>query len=348
MSNSEIKELIPLSKMHGKKGRFITIALIISFIFNVLALTVPFTEVGHFLSSPVSCTLPYSVYLMWVEGLYLIAILIVGFSIIFPFAKLFVLFYIWLIETDSNRRHKFLSIVEPLGKWSMLDVFATCIILILCSRQILIYGTPMIGADFFLAAIFISLITSIIISHLQDKKENKPLISDKIKLVSSMSKLSRFFVILMLLISLAALIIAIWAPYIEITSFLLIGYEYSIFGSVISLSDQALILSLFMFFTLIVFPLLHIVSMLVYVIIKFSSNKRYPKLVSWIKIFSRFNMLDVFLLAFIIFISEGKALIKTHEKAGLYLICIFIFTSSVFPYIVMGIKKHVAGKIKNK
>jgi hypothetical protein len=52
--------------------------------------------------------------------------------------------------------------------------------------------------------------------------------------------------------------------------------------------------------------------------------------------------------SFIIFLSEGKALIKTHEKAGLYLICLFIFTSSVIPYIVIAIKKRVASKEKIK
>ena len=338
-------EVATLSNIYGKRGRLITIALFTSFVFNILALTVPFTEVGHFLGKPLSCTLPYSVYLMWVEGLYWIAILIVGFSIMFPFAKLFVLFYVWMVEKNVDKRHKYLSIIEPLGKWSMLDVFATCIILILCSKQILIYGLPKIGVVFFLVAIFISMFSSIIISIIHDRREHLPINSEKAEFLNSLSNKFKILVILLLLLSLAALILAIWAPYIEISSFLLIGYEYSLFGSVMSLSSSTMVLSIFLLLTLIIFPILHIVSMLIYVIIKFYSNKNYPKLIQLIKIFSRFNMLDVFLFAFIIFITEGSALIATQQKSGLYLICIFIFICSVLPSLIITLKKYFIGKL---
>ena len=344
MTNPTVEQTKTLSKIYGTKSHLVTTALCVSFIFNILALIVPFTKVGHFLGKPLSCTLPYTVYLMWVEGLYGIAVLIVGFSIIFPFAKLFVLFYTWKFEKKAKKRHRLLSLIEPLGKWSMLDVFATCIILILCSKQILIYGTPMIGVSFFLLAIFISMITSIIISYLHDKNENITFVSNKVKFINTLSKPLKAFTILILLISLITLLLAIWSPYIEISSFMLIDYSYSIFGSILSLADQAIILSVFMTLTLVVFPLLHILSILVYLILKFNSTKSHPKLSYWIKICSRFNMLDVFLLAFIIFISEGKTLIDTSQKSGLYLIFAYIFVSSAMPHIITFISRYVYKK----
>jgi paraquat-inducible protein A len=341
MSNVKTKTELTLSKSSGKNGQYINIFLFISFTFNVLALTTPFTQVGHFLGRPANCTLPHSVYLMWDEGLYGIAVLIVGFSIIFPFAKLFALTYTWQFEKNPQRRQKLLSIIEPLGKWSMLDVFATCIILILCNKQIFIYGTPMIGVNFFLLAIFISMITSIIIAYIHDKNENTTFNPDNVKFINTLSKRSKGFIFLIVLLSLITLILAICAPYIQISSFFLIDYSYSIFGSVSSLFSQTIVLSIFMLTTLVFFPILHITSMLIYLILKFNNNKNFPKFAYWIKIFSRFNMLDVFLLAFIIFISEGKALISTNEKAGLYLISAYIFISSIMPYIITLIRRHI-------
>ena len=343
----EKKDIQTLSARYGKKGYIITLALATSFIFNILALCAPFTKLGQILSSGYSCTLPYSVYLMWIEGLYGISLLIIGFSILFPFAKLSILSYVWLKEKNPKRRHKLLSTVEPLGKWSMLDVFATCIILVLCSDQILVYGTPMIGVDFFLSAIFISMVTSIVLSHLHAHTNKENLVnSENLQILSSFSKKTKVLLLFISIISFLAYILAIWCPYIQINSFLLSNYSYSIYGSIMSISSSSMLLAVFMAVTLIVFPLLHILSIMIFFTKNLFSSKTSPGLVYLVKLFSRFNMLDVFLLAFVIFISEGEKLIKTNQKNGLYLICIFTFTSLILPYLVVGLKVHLKYLLK--
>ncbi|MCF7791460.1 MAG: paraquat-inducible protein A [Victivallales bacterium] len=331
-----------LYRQYGNSGIIVNILLIVSFICNILALTVPFTEFGHFLSNPVSCTLPYSVYLLWYEGLYGISVLILGFSILFPFVKLFILIYAWMFETEPGSRHRQLGFVEPLGKWSMLDVFATCIIIILCNKQILIYGYPMIGVDFFLTAIFLSMISSLIIHNLHMRSGKKAVVDTaETENPNELSVKMKIMLMTTAVISLLSLIIVIWLPYIKISSFLLFNYSYSIYDSAVSLMNSSVVLSLFIMFTLIFFPLLHIISIIIYLTLKFMNKKHYPKLAYTIKVFSRFNMLDVFLLAFIVFISEGSSFIKTDQLSGLYLICFFIFTSLIIPYLLLSLKHHI-------
>ncbi|MEI6055142.1 MAG: paraquat-inducible protein A [Lentisphaerota bacterium] len=139
--------------------------------------------------------------------------------------------------------------------------------------------------------------------------------------------------------SLIILIVAIIYPYLEITSFLLIGYSYSIFDLVIALANISLVLSAFMLLTMIVFPILHNVSLLLYFILKLFRKKEYPLLARFIKIFSRFNMLDVFMLGLIIFLVEGGAMVEIEHRLGIVLIALFIFIILVIPQIIIIIHK---------
>ncbi len=343
MHSNDKKQNNTLASSYGKKGLLVTLILVVSFIFNVLALWAPFTSLGSLFSGTLSCSLPYSAYLMWDESLYFIAILVVLFSILFPFVKLCCLVYIWLIEKNKEKRNTLLKIVEPLGKWSMLDVFATCIVLILCNKQILIYGSPMIGVDFFLSAIFLSIIASIIIDQLNDsgleEKDSNPVAYAKKSLFSSFWY--KLFIVIGLFISLIILVVAIIYPYLEITSFLLISYSYSIFDSVIALSNISLVLSIFMLLTLIAFLILYNVSLLLYYILKLFAEKDYRWLARLIKIFSRFNMLDVFLLGFVIFLVEGEAMVEIEHRLGIVLISLFIFIVLVVPQIIVILRKFL-------
>ena len=346
MSTKKFETPKTLAKHYGKRGLSVTIMLVVSLVFNITALFVPFTELGKLLGNSVSCTLPYSVYLMWEESLYAIAILILCFSIFFPFLKLYSLIHVWLIEKSPTKRHNTLKIIEPLGKWSMLDVFATCIILILCNKQILVYGTPMIGVNFFLAAIFLSMLASIIIDVCQENKSSTKEHRDFEDTFHAMqlSPIAKIFFIIILIFSLCTLLFAIWYPYLQISSFLLIGYSYSIYSSITSLADLSLVLAIFMFFTMIVFPILHTLSLLLYWILELFTKKQHQKLLHATKIFSRFNMLDVFLLAFVIFLLEGQSMIKIHHKLGLFLIATFIFISFIIPLAVTMTKRFFHDK----
>ena len=132
--------------------------LSVSFACNVAVLLLPFMELRKGLG-----TEPYSlirsVRMMWSSGLYVLAVLVVGFSVVFPFAKLGVLTALCAKGRLGPRGHAALGWVERLGKWSMLDVFLVCLILTLTSGQLLVGAKPLAGIPLFVAAIMLSIVT---------------------------------------------------------------------------------------------------------------------------------------------------------------------------------------------
>ena len=88
----------------GKSKFVIPSLLLISLIANILALTLPFLEIDEAFHKTVVYSLPHSVNLMWQHKLYVVSLLILCFSIIFPFVKLISLFLVWFVPWDAKRR----------------------------------------------------------------------------------------------------------------------------------------------------------------------------------------------------------------------------------------------------
>ena len=95
---------------------------------------------------------------MWSSGLYAIAVLIVAFSLTFPFVKIGMLLCVLWIPTTRSGRHKVLGTLKQLGRWSLLDVFVVLLIMVLSADQFFVGAKPEIGVTLFLAAIFGSMI----------------------------------------------------------------------------------------------------------------------------------------------------------------------------------------------
>lgn len=140
--------------------------IVCSGVLNVIALLVPFMETKQLIFFQNIYTLPHSVLMMWKNGYYLLAAIILCFSIVFPFLKLGSLTVLWFMRFDDAERTKYLSILGFLGKWSMLDVFVVALLLVLTESRTLLQATPRIGVYLFAAAILISMIVSLIVDHL--------------------------------------------------------------------------------------------------------------------------------------------------------------------------------------
>lgn len=341
----------PLYKIVGKSGIIISIMLVLSVIFNISALIAPFYTAKVFLKDPYTFTLPHSVLVMWNHNFHLIAILIFSFSIVFPFFKLIVLFYTWFICKNTNRRKRLITIIGPLGKWSMLDIFVTVILMVLTNDQFLITSSLKIGIYFFLIAIFLSMTCALRLEVLMFAEGIKSRAAKRhfIQRIGNISSARRVSVFILLVLSLTALILAINIPIIKISDFFFSDNEYSILTSVFTLWSTTKVLTFFIFFTLILCPLLHIGGLMIMWLVKLRPRSNY-KIERTLHIISVFNMLDVFCLALFIFITEGEELIVTQEKNGLYLLLVFLFCAYLIPVFIKGTHKnyikYVARSIK--
>ncbi len=149
-----------LAHAYGRAGVWLPAMLLVSFICNVLAVIIPFMQIDAFLRATQTYSLPRSVQLMWASGLYVVAIAVVAFSIVFPFFKLFSLTWVWFRVTDAPRRRRWIEVLEHLGKWSFLDIYVVVVILVLTNDQFFISAAPLAGVYFFLGAITLSMLSS--------------------------------------------------------------------------------------------------------------------------------------------------------------------------------------------
>lgn len=100
------------------------------------------------------------------NGDYVLAIVVFFFSMIFPFVKLLTLWLIWRVRLYDAQRRNVLQWLGSLGKWSMLDVFAVAILVVLAKLRTLTEVQPQIGIYFFGSAIIASMLTTVLVEHL--------------------------------------------------------------------------------------------------------------------------------------------------------------------------------------
>ena len=163
----------------GIRGWLIPLGLILVLFSNVVALFLPFLDIEVVLKGSSEYKLPESVKLMWETGLYWVAILIAGFSLVFPFVKLLSLFTLWFFPMRVSTRGRGLRILGSLGRWSLLDVFVALVLIVLAHEQGSLFVTDVKpGLYLFLLAILMAMSTGEFMAVLHERTENLPELSD--------------------------------------------------------------------------------------------------------------------------------------------------------------------------
>jgi hypothetical protein len=273
----------------------IALLLAAAFALNAAALFLPFLEMDVVLAGTDVYSLPRSVGLMWDSGLYAIAILVVLFSVCFPFFKLAQLWRVHRGAPRGERAERALRFVERFGKWSMLDVWIVCLLIGLADDQFFVSTTPRVGLSAFLAAIVLGMVAGEVLAA-------RHLVPDEPRAAPRKPVLV-----------LAALVhaAAIATPFVAVDSFWLADNDLSVVGMARALSiagwaawAPALAVAAF----LVVAPIGGLVA-------------RWRGSTTWAARFERFTMLDVFAFALAIFLVEGDAFVPTELRGGaLYLI----------------------------
>ncbi|MDF3056687.1 MAG: hypothetical protein K0R17_902 [Rariglobus sp.] len=270
---------------------------------NIAALLTPFMDLRvGFSSSPYS--LLNSVDMLWGKGLYVLAGLVVAFSVVFPFAKLVILACITAGREIGPHRRRWLSAVERLGKWSMLDVFLVCLILTLTSGQLLVGAAPLIGIPLFVVAVLLSMISGELLTaslgHAREEAHMRP-------------PASAGFWLLLCALALAG---ALGAPFLRIDDWKLANQAYSVLTIVPTLWKEDSILS----------AVIVALFLIIAPVGAWLTSARWwwcrradlpaPLSHAHAKLMRRWSMLDVFGLALAIFLVEGEYLMKTEVRWG--------------------------------
>lgn len=144
-------------------------ALALSFLLLLLGLSLPLMDAQAgilWTKWKSSYSVWAGVVALWDQHEHLLAIVVFFFSMVFPFIKLGSLAVIWFVRLAEEDRAKILHWLGLLGKWSMLDVFAVAILIVLVKLGPLASVQPRSGVYFFCAAILASMLSSMYIDHL--------------------------------------------------------------------------------------------------------------------------------------------------------------------------------------
>lgn len=328
----------------GWKGWIIPILLIISLISNILGLVLPFLEIDEAFKKPITYSLPHSVHLMWTAKLYIISVLILGFSIIFPFAKLISLFIAWFVPMKSSKRVKFLHVIELLGKWSFMDIFVVILLIALTNHQQWISSTIHIGVYFFIGAISLSMFISEAVITMAKKKlsegENIPKQTSRVWLIRDHYRIS-WVIPILAIVSGAALVESLHADFLQIHQVFLVSHTYSIYILGQMLQEMQLwVLLTILIATLGVFPLVRL-ALIVFSLIIPMRVQALKRMRAIIDSLSRWCMLDVFGLALFLISTEGKALVKTEVLSGLYMVVAAIGLCYILGAIAIAISNSL-------
>ena len=107
---------------------------------------------------------------LWNGKYYFLSFIIFFFSVIFPIVKLVTLFMIWSVRLRDHQRKWLLRGLGLLGKWSMLDVFVTAIIIVSIKLGVLASAKAETGIYYF----GISILLAMLVTNLQSNLVNRP------------------------------------------------------------------------------------------------------------------------------------------------------------------------------
>lgn len=312
---------------------------------NVTALLVPFMEIREFLHKTESYELPEAVKLMWTEGLPVVAVLIVSFSIVFPFAKLLGLSICLLARwSRRDRRARMLRLLAELGRWSLLDVFVMMLLMVLASDQWAVGTDVKPGIYLFMGAIGTAMaVSDVLASRADSERTLEPAPPTRSRAIAHLGRFGRIGLPLLLLASLATLVGAIGTPFLKIEQFLLRGFSYSVFGAIRTLwESHREVFALLMAMLLAVLPAARLGLLAVALAARASEAGR-SRLLDWAGLARRWSGIEVFGLALLLVLVEGRTLIRTEVLAGAWILLGAIAANTALTFAFARLVRGIRG-----
>ena len=150
----------------------IPILIIASSVLLYIGLTLPVMTVSK-LWEKTTFSIPSGIQNLWHEKYYFLATVIFFFSVVFPAIKLAALFMLWFLRMKEQYKKWALHWLGLLGKWSMLDVFVTAILIVAVKLGPLAKAKAESGIYYFGASIILAMAASSMMNFLAFAKPNK-------------------------------------------------------------------------------------------------------------------------------------------------------------------------------
>ena len=155
---------------HPVKGIVINLLLMLAAILLLMGLVLPVLTLEKFYWFSNTVSLYSALVGLWQEREWGLVLLLGGFSMVFPIAKILLLLMIWNIEASDSRQHqRHLRWLETYSKWSMLDVFVVALLVVTVKLGALAEAKVESGIYAFAASVVLTMLVSSWIGHHRER-----------------------------------------------------------------------------------------------------------------------------------------------------------------------------------
>lgn len=139
------------------RGWGIPLALVGAAVCLAAGVVLPIIRVSRLLVFPRPLSILDGVQILIADGDWLLAILIAGFSVVWPALKIGVLAFLWLqLRRGAPVSLRLIAALDSLGKWSMLDVFVVALAIVMLKTGTLSDATGAPALYPFIAAVLLT------------------------------------------------------------------------------------------------------------------------------------------------------------------------------------------------
>ena len=148
------------------------LCLAFSALLLLLGWTLPVMTVETFFVFKDRVTIAGALRTLILESELALFVIVFLFTVAFPSAKLGFAYLAWRhLNNPAHRLHRTVTLIEQIGKWSMLDVFAMALLVVVLKLSLLSDVTVEIGLYVFFAAVLGSILTVRRIMVLAQRRE---------------------------------------------------------------------------------------------------------------------------------------------------------------------------------
>jgi paraquat-inducible protein A len=298
------------SALFREHPRRIDIPLLIlaSAVTLVVGLFMPIVRISSALASDSSYSILGGIAGYFSDGKLLTGTVILLFSCVFPGVKLIALAWLWFAPTVREKRRRSLRIIEPLGKWSMLDVLVVILFAGAVKLGLIADATVLDGAYVFGAAILLSMSVVMLIAAVagpEHKYRSRP-------------RKRSFALPILALASLVLLAAGLFLPMMRVEKFLLWQENYSVLAGAFKLvADGEMLLAAGFFVFVIGLPMLVQLALVALSLLQLLGTGSERAIAALIE-FQRWAMVDVFALALCIGLIRLADMATIEPRIGLY------------------------------
>jgi len=162
---------ISLIRRHTAQGIIINLLLLCSLIALIVGVTAPLLTLQklYFIENTIS--LISTIQVLYSDNEWLLFIIISLFSVCIPIVKIVSLLLITNVDFEPKTfLDRMLSLIETLGKWSMLDVFVVALLLVSLKLGALAKVEVHYGLYVFAFSVILTMVLSLWIYHLSHEK----------------------------------------------------------------------------------------------------------------------------------------------------------------------------------